>query len=338
MHAETITFRVPSAVIAAVFDSNSAVAEEVAGKYGIPRAATHSSEILNDPSIDAVLICSPTDTHAELIIAAAHAGKHVFCEKPLDRDLNRIDAILAATDHAGVKMQVGFNRRFDANFARVRQAIVEGEVGTPYILHIVSRDPAPPSIEYIKSSGGIFLDMTIHDFDMARFLIGDEVEEIHALGAVFVDPAIGAAGDLDTAIISMRFRNGVIGTIDNCRQAVYGYDQRAEVLGSAGAIATNNVYRNEAIISRAAEIKRDPPLRFFMDRYTDSYVNEIRAFIDAVVNDKPVPVSGIDGRISVLMVEAARRSYAENRPVKLSEVESENAALSISGSHSIERR
>jgi myo-inositol 2-dehydrogenase/D-chiro-inositol 1-dehydrogenase len=322
VHAENITLRIPSAVIAAIFDSNNKVAAAVAEEYGIARTATRSSDILNDPDIDAVLICSPTPTHAELIIDAARGGKHVFCEKPLDSDLGRIDDILAAVKGAGTKLQVGFNRRFDANFARARQALMNGEVGTPYILHIISRDPAPPPIAYIRSSGGIFLDMTIHDFDMARFLMADEVEEIYALGAVRVDPEIGAAGDMDTAVISVRFRNGAIGTIDNCRQAVYGYDQRVEILGSAGAIATNNVYRNEAIISTAAEIKRDPPLTFFMERYTESYVNEIRAFVDATMNDKPVPVSGIDGKISVLMVKAAEKSYAENRPVKLTEIAS----------------
>jgi len=323
VHAETITFRVPSADVTAIFDPNGAAASEVAESYGIPHTADTSNEIINDPAIDAILICSPAPTHSELIIAAARARKHIFCEKPLERDLNRIDALLEAVNKAGVKLQIGFNRRFDANFARVRQAVVNGEIGMPHILHIISRDPAPPPISYIKTSGGIFMDMTIHDFDMARFLIGDEVEEIHAMGAVRVDAEIGTAGDFDTAVILMRFRTGVVGTIDNCRQAVYGYDQRVEILGSAGAIATNNLYGNEAVISTSSEIKRDLPLAFFMERYKESYANEIVAFVDAVKNDKPVPVDGNDGRISMLMVEAARRSYAEKRPVKLTEVASE---------------
>jgi myo-inositol 2-dehydrogenase / D-chiro-inositol 1-dehydrogenase len=320
IHTETISFRVPSATVAAISDFNLSTAQDVAEKYGISRATTHSEEILSDTSIDAILISSPTDTHADLIIAAAQAGKHIFCEKPIDGHLNRIDSALAAVEKAGVKLQVGFNRRFDPNFMRIREAVVSGEIGTPYLLHIISRDAEPPTIAYIKSSGGIFFDMTIHDFDMARFLIGDEVEEIHATGAVRVDPAIGAAGDLDTAVVLLRFRNGVIGTIDNCRKAVYGYDQRAEILGSAGAIATNNVYWNEVVVSTAREIKRDPPLYFFTDRYAKSYENEMQAFVDAVLNNKPVPVTGADGRIPVVMAAAARKSHKENRPVKLTEI------------------
>jgi myo-inositol 2-dehydrogenase/D-chiro-inositol 1-dehydrogenase len=307
-------------MVAAIYDFNVSVAREVARAYGIPRVTTHSDEVLNDTSIDAILISSPTDTHADLIVEAARAGKHVFCEKPIDRDLRRIDSALAAVKKAGVKLQVGFNRRFDPNFIRIREAIVAGEIGIPYLLHIISRDAEPPTLAYIKSSGGIFFDMTIHDFDMARFLIDDEVEEIYATGAVRIDPEIEAAGDLDTAMVLLRFRGGVIGTIDNCRKAVYGYDQRAEILGSAGAITTNNVYRNEATIHTAREIKRDLPLNFFTDRYAQSYVNEIKAFVDAILNDQPVLVTGVDGRIPVIMAAAARKSYEENRPVKLTEL------------------
>ena len=176
-----------------------------------------------------------------------------------------------------MKLQIGFNRRFDANFARVRQAVVSGEIGTPRLMHIISRDPAPPPISYVRVSGGIFLDMTIHDFDMARFLIGDEVEEIYTAGGVMVDPAIGEAGDLDTALIVLRFRNGVIGTIDNSRKAAYGYDQRVEILGSEGKIETGNCFPNEAMVSTGKSIHRDLPLNFFMDRYTESFAAELRA-------------------------------------------------------------
>ena len=317
IHAETIALRVPSAIAAGISDFNLSVAQEVAGKYGIPRVTTHSEELLSDTSIDAIVISSPTETHADLIIAAARAGKHIFCEKPIDLDLSRIDSALAAVEKAGVKLQVGFNRRFDANFRRIREAVAGGEIGTPHLLHIVSRDAEPPSIAYVKSSGGIFFDMTIHDFDMARFLIGDEVEEIYATGAVRIDPEIGAAGDLDTAVTLLRFRGGAIGTIDNSRKAIYGYDQRAEVFGSTGAIATGNAYRNEAVISTAREIKRDLPLNFFIDRYATSYIDEVRAFVDAVLNDRPVSVTGLDGRIPVVMAAAAYVSFKENRPVKL---------------------
>jgi myo-inositol 2-dehydrogenase/D-chiro-inositol 1-dehydrogenase len=268
-----------------------------------------------------VLICSSTDTHAELIIRAAQAGKHIFCEKPIAHSLGRIDAALAAARQAGVKLQIGFNRRFDPNFARVRAAVANGEIGAPRLLHIISRDPAPPPVSYVKVSGGIFLDMTIHDFDMARFLIGDEVEEIYTAAGVMVDPAIGEAGDLDTALLVLRFRNGVIGTIDNCRQAAYGYDQRAEILGSTGSIATGNCYPNQATISTGQNVRRDLPLNFFVERYTESFATEVRSFVQSVVEDKPTAVTGMDGRIPVVMGLAARKSYDERRAVKLSEIQ-----------------
>ena len=279
-----------------------------------------AAAVLANRDIDAVLICSPTDTHARFAIAAAEAGKHIFCEKPIAHDLEQIDAVLAAVAEAGVKLQIGFNRRFDANFARVRQAIVAGEIGTPALLHIISRDPGPPPVSYVKVSGGMFLDMTIHDFDMARFLVGAEVVEVYTQAAVTVDPAIGEAGDVDTAVIMLKFANGVIGTIDNCRRASYGYDQRVEVLGSKGAIATANNYPNAATISDAGSVRRDLPLNFFMDRYTESFANEVTAFVDAVLNDKPTPVTGHDGRVPVVMGLAAGISYREGRPVKLSEI------------------
>lgn len=320
VHAETLAFRLPEAAPLAITDLNRAAAEQVAQGCGIPHVAENAAEILRDPKIDAVLICSSTDTHSALVVEAAQAGKHIFCEKPIDHTLEKIDRALQAVDKAGVKLQVGFNRRFDANFERVRRAIASGEIGKPHLMHIISRDPGPPPLSYVRVSGGMFLDMTIHDFDMARFLIGDEVEEIYTAGGVMVDPEIGKAGDLDTALVVLRFKNGVIGTIDNSRKAVYGYDQRVEVLGSNGAIATANCYPNQAVISTATEIRRDLPLNFFMDRYTESFANEMRAFVQAVAENKPTPVTGIDGRIPVIMAMAARKSYDERRPVRLTEV------------------
>ncbi len=320
VHAATLAFRLPDAIAAAITDVNRAAAEEVAGSCGIPRVVPNADELLRDPAIEAVLICSPTATHADLVVAAAKAGKHVFCEKPIDFTPAKIDAALAAVERAGVKFQVGFNRRFDANFARVRRAVATGEIGMPHLLHIVSRDPAPPPISYVRTSGGMFLDMTIHDFDMARFLIGDEVEEVYTAAAVRVDPEIGQAGDVDTALIVLRFRNGAIGTIDNSRKAVYGYDQRVEILGSEGAVSTGNRYPNDAVLSTAAAIRRDLPLNFFMDRYLESFAEELRAFVAAVVEDRPAPVTGIDGRIPVIMALAARKSLDEHRPVRLEEV------------------
>jgi myo-inositol 2-dehydrogenase/D-chiro-inositol 1-dehydrogenase len=320
VHAETLAYRLPQAKPAVITDVNAPAAQEVAARLGIPKVAASAAEIFADPSIDAVLICSSTDTHADLVVQAAQAGKQIFCEKPLDHTLARIDWALDAVRKAGVKLQVGFNRRFDPNFMRVRDAVASGEIGTPHLMHLISRDPAPPPISYIKVSGGIFLDMMIHDFDMARFLIGDEVEEVYTSAAVRVDEEIGKAGDVDTAVVMLRFRNGVIGTIDNSRKAAYGYDQRAEVFGSGGAIATANMYPNLAVISTAQSIRKDLPLNFFMTRYTESFAGEMRAFVEAIVEDKPTPVSGHDSRVPVVMALAARKSYDEHRPVKLSEI------------------
>jgi myo-inositol 2-dehydrogenase / D-chiro-inositol 1-dehydrogenase len=320
VHAETLAFHVPDARAAAITDLKREKAESVAAHCAIPKVADSVDQILADSAIKAVLICSSTDTHADLIVRAARTGKHIFCEKPIAHSLARIDAALAAVQEAGVKLQIGFNRRFDANFARVRAAVANGEIGSSRLLHIISRDPAPPPVSYVRLSGGIFMDMTIHDFDMARFLIGDEVEEVYTAAGVMVDPAIGEAGDLDTALIVLRFRNGVIGAIDNCRQAAYGYDQRVEILGSSGKIATENCYPNQASLSTGQCVRRDLPLNFFMDRYTESFRTEVRRFIESVVADKPTAVTGLDGRIPVVMALAARRSFDERRPVKLSEI------------------
>jgi myo-inositol 2-dehydrogenase / D-chiro-inositol 1-dehydrogenase len=320
VHAETLAFRVPEANAVAIADTNVTMAQEVAKRYAIAKVSADVDALLSDSKMDAVLICSPTDTHANLVIRAAQAGKHIFCEKPIDHSLAKIDLALAAVEKAGVKFQVGFNRRFDANFVRVRKSVTSGEIGTPHLMHIISRDPAPPPISYIKVSGGIFLDMSIHDFDMARFLTGHEVESVYTVAAVRVDPEIGKAGDLDTALTVLQFKGGMIATIDNSRKAVYGYDQRVEILGSAGAIATENLFPNQAVISTATEIRRDLPLNFFMERYTESFINEMRSFVGAVLRDEPTQVNGNDGRVAVLIALAARRSYDEARPVPLAEV------------------
>jgi myo-inositol 2-dehydrogenase/D-chiro-inositol 1-dehydrogenase len=320
VHAENLATRVPGTSVGAIADVALGSAQEVAARLRIPKVSADYREILRDPAINAVAICSATDTHSQIIIEAAQAGKHIFCEKPIDFNLDRIDQALEAVEKAGVKLQIGFNRRFDANYARVRQAIASQEIGELHILHIISRDPGPPPVSYIKVSGGIFLDMSIHDFDMARFLSGSDAIEVYTVAGVKVDSAIGEAGDVDTAFMVMQFANGATVTIDNSRKAVYGYDQRVEAFGSAGAIATDNLYPNAATISTAESIRRDLPLNFFMDRYTQSYEAEIRAFVEAVTQDKPVLVSGQDGRVPVVMGLAARKSHLEKRPVKLSEI------------------
>lgn len=321
IHAETLATRVPGAVVEAIADVNVAAAQELAEKLHIPHVYSDYKKIMADPAIDAVAICSSTNTHADLMIEAAAAGKHIFCEKPVDHSLAKIDKAIAAVNKAGVKCQIGFNRRFDPNFKKLRDLVKEGKIGDLQILRITSRDPAPPPAEYVKTSGGMFLDMTIHDFDMARYLSDSEVEEVSAFGGVMVDPAIGAAGDIDTAIIMLKFANGAIGTIDNCRKAVYGYDQRAEVFGSGGMAATANNTPNTSVFSDAEGVHAEKPLYFFLERYMDSFVAEMRDFIAAVREDTVTPVTVEDGRVPVVIAMAAKKSMVENRPVKLSEIE-----------------
>jgi len=321
LHAEHLAYRIPDANLLVLADVLEEAARDCAQRLGISETVADYHAILERADVQAVVVCSPTNTHAEIIEEAAAAGKHIFCEKPIDLDLARVDAALAAARYAGVKLQMGFNRRFDANFSRVRQAVRKGEIGEPHLLHIISRDPAPPPIQYVRVSGGIFMDMTIHDFDMARFLTGAEVVEVYTAAGVMVDPAIGEAGDLDTAIVTLRFDNGVIGTIDNSREAVYGYDQRVEVLGSKGCVQTGNNYPNAVVVSGGERVARDLPLNFFMERYTDSFLAEMGQFVDCVLNDEPVPVTGDDARAALLMALAARKSYDENRPVAIEEVD-----------------
>ncbi len=320
VHAEHLAQRIPGAKLVAIADVRKDAAETCAARLRISTCSQDPETILKDPAIDAVVICSSTDTHSALIAAAAKAGKHIFCEKPIDYDLKRIDQALAAVDQAGVKLQIGFNRRFDPSFNHIHDTVITGGIGTPHVVRITSRDPAPPPIEYVKVSGGIFLDMSIHDFDMARYMAGSEVTSVYAVGAVNVDPRIGEAGDIDTAVITLTFENGVIATIDNCRQAVYGYDQRVEVFGSEGVIWADNSTAYRTLHGTRDGMKGPLPLHFFMDRYIDSYIIEMRTFIDCVREDKTPPVCGKDGRAPVVIGLAAKRSLDEKRPVALKEI------------------
>lgn len=320
VHAEGLTRRVHGASVLAISDVNLAAAQSCAERYGIAQATSDYHELLGNPQIDAVLICSSTDTHAPLIGAAAAAGKHIFCEKPIALELTAIDQALTAVAAAGVKLQIGFNRRFDSNFRHLRETVANGGIGTPHLLRITSRDPAPPPLDYIRLSGGIFLDMTIHDFDLARYLLDAEVEEVYAAGAVLVDPEIGVAGDVDTTAITLRFANGALGIIDNSRRAVYGYDQRAEVFGSAGAVEALNKTPHNTRHSTATGVQEAKPLYFFLERYLDAYVAELQSFVDAVAQSQPTPVSGADGRAATVLGLAAWRSSRERRPVKVAEI------------------
>ena len=320
VHAEHLAYRIPEARLVAIADVHLQSVTDLGEKLSINKTMTDYHEMLADPGVDAVAICSSTDTHAKIIIEAAAAGKHIFCEKPISYDLRKIDDAINAVNKAGVKLQIGFNRRFDPNFARAKQAVLDGVIGDPHLVHIISRDPEPPTAEYCKTSGGIFMDMTIHDFDMARYIVGKEVVEVYASGGVRIDPEIGKVGDLDTVLIMLNYEDGTLGTIDNSEKAAYGYDQRVEVFGSKGAVHINNNYPNSAIISDGISIRHDLPLYFFVERYTESYISEVRAFVHAVLHDEPIQVTGSDGRVPVVMGLAAKKSVEENRPVKLSEV------------------
>ncbi len=320
VHAKSIAHIVQDAVAGAISDVNLEAARRVADEFSIPRVYDDYREILADKSIDAVLICSPTNTHADISMEAARAGKHIFCEKPVDLTIAKIIEAGRVVRECGVKMQIGFNRRFDHNFARVRGLVESGALGDVAVIKITSRDPAPPSPEYAAVSGGLFLDCTIHDFDMARYQAMSEVVEVYARGAVTVDPAIGEAGDIDTAVVTLSFANGAIGVIDNCRRASYGYDQRLEVFGSKGMAAIENDRETTVTIATGNGVCADKPLYFFLERYMQSFAEEMRQFVDAVLHDKPVPVTIDDGLKPVAIALAAKLSLKENRPVRLDEI------------------
>lgn len=321
VHAESITNHVKDAQVAAIADPfmNEAT-KSWAENLGIPKILKDYHEILNDASIDAVLICSSTDTHADISIEAIHAGKHVFCEKPISQDLSKIKEVMEALKGSNVKFQVGFNRRFDHNFEAVRAAVNEGKIGDVHIVKITSRDPDAPPIEYVRVSGGMFLDMTIHDFDMVRYLSGSDVEEVYANGTCLVNPAIRNEGDVDTAIITMKLSNGALAVIDNSRKADYGYDQRAEVFGSLGQVAVTNDANSTAVISTKDGVTGEKPLYFFLERYMASFSKEVSLFVKACLTDTDVPVDINDGLQPVLIAKAAKKSLDEGRPVKLSEI------------------
>ena len=321
VHGESIMRYVKNATVKAIADPYmNADTEAWAKSLGIDEVYTDYHKILEDPAIEAVLICSSTDTHSSISLEAIAAGKHIFCEKPIDHDVNKILEVKKALANAGIKYQVGFNRRFDHNFKSARAAVADGKIGTLDVLKICSRDPGAPPVEYVKVSGGIFLDMTIHDFDMVRFMSGEEVEEVFAYGAVRVDPAIGEAGDIDTAVISMKLQSGAIAVIDNSREASYGYDQRVEAFGRKGQVAVANDTESTAVISDCEGVHAEKPLYFFLQRYMQAYVDEVSEFIDCIVNDKEVSV-GIDcGLQPVLIGLAAKKSLAENRPIKIAEI------------------
>ena len=318
LHANNLVNRVPDAELVAVSDVYAPAAKELAEKLNIPKWYDDYHKILENPDVEAVFICSSTDTHSPISIEAARAGKHIFCEKPIDHDLDKIKVVLEEVKKAGVKYQVGFNRRFDRNFKHVHEVVQSGGIGDVQIVKVTSRDPEAPPLSYVKVSGGIFVDMTIHDFDMVRYLSGSEVTEVSAVGACLVNPEIGEAGDVDTCIITLRFANGALGVIDNSRQAVYGYDQRIEVFGSKGCITADNETPNNTTLYTADGVTKEKPLWFFLERYNDAFIAEENAFVDACLNDHPTAVGAFDGLQPVRIAIAAKESCEKGGvPVKV---------------------
>lgn len=317
VHAAAVTSN-PKAKLIAVADAMAGAAADPAGRYGAEVRTIDAIEAAAD--VDAVVICTPTDTHAELIERFARAGKAIFCEKPIDLDVERVKSCLRTVDETGAVLMVGFNRRFDPHFQAVKQAIVDGQIGDVEMVTIVSRDPGAPPAEYVKRSGGIFRDMTIHDFDMARFLLGEEIDTVSAQASVLVDKAIGEAGDYDSASVILSTASGRHATISNSRRATYGYDQRIEVHGSKGAISAENQRPVSIELANANGYTRPPLHDFFMTRYTEAYAREISSFIDFVETKAPASPSGTDGLIALALAEAALRSVKEGRAIKVSEV------------------
>ncbi|MBN9436189.1 inositol 2-dehydrogenase [Bosea sp. (in: a-proteobacteria)] len=301
------------ATLVALADAAQDAAASLAAASGAKVASAEA--ILSDSSIDAVLICTPTDTHADLIEAAVSAGKAVFCEKPVDLDAARIRRCLDVVAKSGKPLMIGFNRRFDPNFAALEKRLRMGEAGAIEIVSVISRDPSPPPVDYVKRSGGLFRDMMIHDFDMARFLLAEEPVEVFALGSALVDPAIGAAGDVDTAAVLMRTASGRIAQISNSRRASYGYDQRIEVHGSQGMLRAGNIHETTVEIATGAGFRADPVQNFFLERYTGAYRAELDAFIATVRDRRQPSPSGQDGLKAQILADAATESRRTGKPV-----------------------
>ncbi|GAB3647009.1 inositol 2-dehydrogenase [Echinicola sediminis] len=313
IHFNNLKYQIPHVEVVMVADPRE---KEV--YQGIPVGSPE--EVIAHPGIDAVVICSPTDTHADYIEMCAAAGKDIFCEKPHDLSLDRVISTLESVTTAGVKLMLGFNRRFDANFSKIHELVQNNKIGEPTILKITSRDPGPPPLEYLKSSGGMFMDMTIHDFDMARFIMGKEVEKVYATAGVFTSKEVAEAGDIDTAVINLTFTDGSMAVIDNCRKAVYGYDQRLEIFGSGGMAQADNNKHDSHLLMDEKGSHGALPLDFFMDRYVDSYKVEMKMFIQALQENTAVPVSGQDGLAAMMIAIAAKQSVEEKRPILLQEV------------------
>ena len=313
LHMANLINSVPNAEVVAVSDPyiDTNGGREWCQQRGIPNISDSYENVLNDPAVEAVFVCSSTDAHCPMSLAAVKAGKHTFCEKPITYDVPQILELQKAIEEAGVKFMVGFNRRFDHNHRAVAEAVKRGDIGDPHIVTVSSRDPEPPTMEYVAVSGGLFYDMMIHDFDMVRYVTGAEAVEISAVGACLVNPKLqeeSGIPDVDTAVVTMKMDNGCIAVINNSRQAVYGYDQRVEVFGSKGMVSDGNDLHSTAAIMTVDGCRTEKPLWFFLERYTQAFIDEAASFVDAIINDKPVETGVVDGLIPVLMAQAATES------------------------------
>jgi myo-inositol 2-dehydrogenase/D-chiro-inositol 1-dehydrogenase len=296
-------------------------AKVFSSKAGLKFYQKDFRDIASEVQADAIVICSPTDTHANYVSLAAKKGIDVFCEKPLDLSLEKVKEVLKTVNESKIRLMLGFNRRFDSEFQSVKEKIVNGHIGDIHTIKITSRDPSPPPISYIKSSGGMFLDMTIHDFDMIRYLTDKEIVEVYAKGDSLINSEIAKAGDIDTAIVNLTFEDGSMAVIDNCRKAVYGYDQRVEVFGSKGMVQSKNKFDNHSLTYTEKGVTSSLPQHFFLERYADAYKKEINHFIDCIRHKKTPKVSGYDGLMSLLLGLCAKESLNCNKPVLVSEID-----------------
>lgn len=319
IHLRNLLQAIPNTNVVVVADSVYPE-ENFKKEYPGLRFTKDTAEAIGSPAVDAVVITTPTSTHATLVNQCITNGKHVFCEKPLDLSLEITKSLLQKAKERGISLMIGFNRRFDPDFMQARKSVSEGKIGNPQIVKITNRDPVLPAIEFVKTSGGMFMDFTIHDFDMARYLMGKEVIEVYAKGLVFFDQAIAEVGDIDTALTTLTFEDGTYAVLDNSRKAVFGYDQRLEIFGDKGMIQVDNNLYNRNILYNEHGIHQALPLNTFTERYIHSYGKEMESFIDVLLNHKPVPIRNEDVIMATVLAYAAKKSLDEQRPVKISEV------------------
>lgn len=320
--ANTLAFGVSEVKLVAVADPGEAILNEVRDRYHIPDAYRDYRQLLDSKEVDAVVIASPTSTHAEVVMAAAAAGKDIFCEKPLSQSVAECDQAIQAVKNAGVKLQLGFMRRYDPSYRMAHQKILDGAIGKPVMFKSTSRDPRRTSLEFARreNSGGMIVDMGVHDFDLARWLMFSEVERVSSEGGCLAFPELSEAGDIDNAVINLRFVNGAVGNIDISRNAVYGYDIRSEVLGTEGSLWIGYLQQTPTLVLNRQGVTHDT-VPYFMERFATAYAEEIRVFVNHILNGTAPEVTGEDARAATIIGIAATRSLDESRPVNLAEIQ-----------------